>query len=130
MWQSPAHTCAFQSPIDVKEAIFSALSVVIQRHPILSAIPVDEASTSPYFARLPEINLEDAVTFIARKLLVSENERDFELTSSCKPNTTSLSRRTWLLAFLASDHPTNPTASNEFVASFVFHHALGDGAQG
>lgn len=128
---SSAYMFSSQRPIDVKEAIFSALSVVIQRHPILTAIPVDEATASPYFARIPEINLENAVTFIARKVPNSIGERDLELDEllqgqhniSFKANFGSLPF--WRLIIL-----TNPRLSTEFVASFVFHHALGDGRSG
>jgi hypothetical protein len=47
---------------NIKENVLSAVAIVIRRHPILSAIPVDEDSTTPYFARLPTINLDNTVT--------------------------------------------------------------------
>jgi hypothetical protein len=104
---------------------------VIQRHPILTAIPVDEATTSPYFARLPEINLENAVTFIARKLPDSVGERDLELDELLQAqHNISFKVDVGSLPFWRMIILTNPRVSTEFVASFVFHHALGDGRSG
>lgn len=117
--------------VDLRETIFSALSDVIQRHPVLSTIPVDEDSAAPYFARLPEINLEDAVTFLIRQDSSDGHSQDAELDSllerqhniDFKANYGSVPF--WRLLIL-----TNPNSDIEFVASFIYHHALGDGASG
>ena len=117
--------------INFKEAIFSALSVVIQRHPILSAIPVDEDSASPYFARLPEINLEDAVMFLTRQTLYDGYSQDVELDSVLeKQHNTDFKTNYGTVPFWRLIILKSPNSEIEFVASFIYHHALGDGASG
>jgi hypothetical protein len=128
---SAAYACSALRSADLKAKVFSGLAIVIERHPALSAIVVDEDSNDPYFARLPEINLEQAVTFMARRLPVTINDRDVELDSiletqhnqSFKDNYGSLPF--WRLIIVTASQ-----AENEFVASFIFHHALGDGGSG
>jgi len=128
---SASYTCETESLSTLKDIIFSALSAVILRHPILSAVPLDEDTSTPYFARLPKINLDDAVAFFVRELPIFENERDIELDNileaqhnvSFKENYGS--RPFWRLIVLK-----NGSSRNEFVASFIFHHALGDGTSG
>jgi hypothetical protein len=115
----------------MKETIYSALEVVIQRHPILSAITVDENTSHPYFARLPVINIENAVTFITRKSQTAQGWRDTELDELLQAQHNVPFKSDygsvpfWRLIIL-----TNPGANHEFVASFIYHHALGDGASG
>jgi hypothetical protein len=122
----------FCSSKNLKPFVFTALEALIHKNPILSAIPVNEDSNHPYFARLPEINLEDTVLFVARQLPVDENEvRDIELDSileaqhnrGFKENYGKLPF--WRLIILISPH-----FSKEFTASFVFHHSLGEGTAG
>jgi hypothetical protein len=115
----------------LRESIFSALSVVIQRHSILSAIPVDEDSTTPYFARLREINLEDAVTFFTRQKPFNRYGPDPELDSLLeKQHNINFKTSYGTLPFWRLLVLTNPKLEKEFVASFIYHHALGDGASG
>jgi hypothetical protein len=68
---------------DLKATILSALATVIERHPILSTIVVNEDSNALYFARLPRINLEDTVAFMVRQMPMSMTEygSDAELDS-------------------------------------------------
>jgi hypothetical protein len=124
---SASYTCQTpKAPNALKDIIFSALSIVILRHPILSAIPVNEDTTAPFFARLPEINLENVVTFMTRKEPFSA--RDIELDSI--PETQhNISFKSgygtfpfWRVIILRSAE-----AEKEFVLSFIFHHALSDG---
>ena len=128
---STSYTYEPDSLTDLRESIFSALSEVIRRHPILSAIPVDEDSATPYFARLPKINLEDAVMFISRQTPFGGQSKDPELDSLLeKQHNTNFrahygSLPFWRLLILA-----DPKLENEFVASFIYHHALGDGTSG
>lgn len=118
----------------LKPLIFSALATVIDQHPILSAIIIDENSTAPYFARLPSIDLSSAVTFLTRaakraaddwsrdeeldNLLVSQHNRNF--TADCYG-----SLPFWRVVVLL-----NPGEEREFVLAFIYHHALGDGGSG
>ena len=119
----------------LKAAIFSALAVVINRHSILSAIPVDEDSAHPYFARLPSLNLEEAVTFLTRSAPIQEAGADEEHDALLQQqHNISYKARYgelpfWRLIILMNETPSEISGSN-FTASFIFHHALGDGASG
>jgi hypothetical protein len=42
---------------DVKALLFSALAVVVGGHPVLSAIPIDEAEDTAHWVRLPVVDL-------------------------------------------------------------------------
>jgi Alcohol acetyltransferase len=107
------------------------LAIVIERHPILSAIVVDEDSNEPHFARLTEINLEGAVTFMIRQLQETGNSRDVELDSILEiQHNKSFKENHDSLPFWRLIITTPPRRENEFVASFIFHHSLGDGASG
>jgi hypothetical protein len=120
-------TSSPQPPL--KQTIFAALAAVIERHPILSVIPVNEDSASPYFARLPSINLEEAVPFITRLTLPSD--RDVELDAILeKEHNTNFKAYYGSLPFWRLVIITLPEDENAFIASFIFHHALGDGASG
>jgi hypothetical protein len=129
---SASYTCQTSKAANAwKDIIFSALSIVILRHPILSAIPIDEDTTAPFFARLPEINLENVVTFMTRKEPFSGTARDIELDSilETQHNITFKSGYGtlpfWRVIILIS-----ADAEKEFVLSFIFHHALSDGSSG
>jgi hypothetical protein len=130
---STAYVCPNLRPADLKATIFSALAIVIERHPILSAIVVDEDSNAPYFARLPKINLEDAVAFVTRQkpVPVTENGRDAELDGILEvQHNTSFKENYGSLPFWRLIILTAAETENGFVAAFIFHHALGDGGSG
>ncbi|KAE8361082.1 hypothetical protein BDV27DRAFT_167193 [Aspergillus caelatus] len=59
-------TARYKRPrgVAVKPALFRALSQMIWKHPILSAIPIAADTTSPYFVRLPYITLSKVVAFV------------------------------------------------------------------
>jgi hypothetical protein len=123
------------SPKDLsalKEIIFSALAVVVSRHSVLSAIPIDEDTNDPYFACLRTINLEEAVTFMTRQQPRSNDAFDAELDAILsEQHHTSFKARYGELPFWRLIILTNPAVMRtEFSASFVFHHALGDGTAG
>lgn len=104
---------------------------MINVHPILSAIVVDEDSNSPYFARLPFINLEDVVTFKTRFIPTFEPTRDIELDQILEnDHNRGFKERYGELPFWRLIVTTTPGVENEFTASFIFHHALGDGTSG
>jgi hypothetical protein len=119
------------SPIDLREIIFSALSAVIQRQPILSAFPVDEDSATPYFARLPEINLEEAVMFFTRQNPYDGHSQDPELDSVLeKQHNTDFEINYGEVAFWRLVILTKPNSQTDFAASFIYHHSRRDGAPG
>ena len=120
-----------RSPIPLKTRIFSAVATVIQAHPILSAIPIDEGSKSPYFARLKYVDLERCVHFIERRslyeggcldleldeLIAAQHNKPFEISDGTCPF--------WRLEILL-----NRDDEASFAACFIYHHAIGDGASG
>jgi hypothetical protein len=120
------------SPIDLREIIFSAVSAVIQRQLILSAFPVDEDSATPYFARLPEINLEEAVMFFTRQNNPYDgHSQDPELDSVLeKQHNTDFKINYGEVAFWRLVILTKPNSQTDFAASFIYHHSRGDGASG
>jgi hypothetical protein len=116
---------------NIKENVLSAVAIVIRRHPILSAIPVDEDSTTPYFARLPTINLDNTVTFIARKKPFPKSDRDQELDNLLEvQHNTSFKANYGCLPFWRLIVLTNSESERDFIACFIYHHSLGDGISG
>lgn len=111
--------------------IHKACEILIGQHSILSAIPVDEDTTEPYFARLPEIHLDQCVFFKERKHPFpdpGDTRGDAELDELLHvqhniPFAAPLPY--WRLCVL-----THPSTPHQFTLSFVFNHALGDGTAG
>lgn len=119
----------------VKDYVYRACETLIAEHPVLSAIPVADETQQPYFVRLPQIDLDQAVSFGARK------NGSLSTASADKDPTPDLD----LQALLENQHNTPFTAPNaywrlciltdadnerQFTAAFVYHHALGDGTSG
>ncbi|GIK06259.1 hypothetical protein Aspvir_001904 [Aspergillus viridinutans] len=117
----------YNSP--VKDYIYTACGRLIGQHPILSAIPVGEDTKEPYFARLPEIDLEKSVSFEKRSHDFPEaDEPDTELEAllTAQHNTPFTSPLPyWRLCVL-----TDATNEQRFTAAFVYHHGIGDGTSG
>lgn len=118
----------------IKDHIYRACEILITQHPSLAVNPVDEGSRNPYFARLPEIDLDKCVSFQQRSHTyvasgdLEQTSRDVELDDllQIQHNTPfSPGLPFWRLCIL-----TDPTDDRNFTASFVFHHALGDGSSG
>ncbi|KAE8830078.1 hypothetical protein HRS9139_06702 [Pyrenophora teres f. teres] len=60
--------------------VFAALRILINQHPILSAISLDEYINKPNLARLPKIDLRTCIQFIERNKPFSQTEAgDVEL---------------------------------------------------
>lgn len=123
-----SYSCIRREPL--KTAIFRALADVISQHPSLSAIPIDIHGANPYFARIPQIDLERVVTFMEAKeelrdevnprideMLEDQHNRPFTLGTQPSPF--------WRVLVLS-----NATNDTRFVASFIFHHCLADGLSG
>ncbi|EMD96664.1 hypothetical protein COCC4DRAFT_209277 [Bipolaris maydis ATCC 48331] len=116
---------------DLKPTIYAALARVIQEHAILSAIPVDEDSPDSYWVQLPTIDLARPVTFLTRARPLEETGEDSELDEILQEQHN---------IDFKSDYGTLPfwrllilrDAENKlnFTASFIFYHAIGDGAAG
>ncbi|GAM44118.1 hypothetical protein TCE0_060r19481 [Talaromyces pinophilus] len=126
------------SPIpSLQEFVFSALENVIQEHAILGVVPTGEDTLNPYFARLPQINLQDVVTFVERKeawdpdaeidreldeTLEREHNRDFKERYGELPF--------WRLLILREKSTVITDNQSRFIVIFVVHHAIGDGLSG
>lgn len=116
----------------LQQKVFATLHHVIAYHSNLSAIPINEDQPYPdiYFARLPSIDLRTCVEFHTRQCPIpkgdeDDNELDEVLRSQhdldFKP--ASPHRPCWRLIITVC--PQDPES---FTASWIFHHALSDGA--
>jgi hypothetical protein len=118
----------------LKVRIYTALRSVVIQHPVLTAITLNEDQSYPnvYFAQLPEIDLRTCVEIFERKTpfpsdgeadeeldqyLVQQHSRDFKNDLGSKPF--------WRLLVLTSPHN-----ASKFTATWMWHHALADGASG
>lgn len=121
------------SSAPIKEIVYSALHKVIARHPMLSAIVIneDKKDSEVYFARLKSVNLDTCVEFIEQKSVPHDGEdAALETCLQGRINTSfkegSLgSRPFWHLRIMLST--ADPST---FTAAWFFHHALGDGGCG
>ncbi|RHZ63002.1 hypothetical protein CDV55_104709 [Aspergillus turcosus] len=98
---------------DLRGLIYAAAGDVIRKHRILFAIPVNEGAPDPYFASLPSIDLNRTITFLNQS---QPHNTDFKAEYGTLPF--------WRLIILQSPGGT------EFTASFIYHHAIGDGVSG
>ncbi|KAF2001387.1 hypothetical protein P154DRAFT_521774 [Amniculicola lignicola CBS 123094] len=131
---SAHYTLSGSSSVTIsRHLIFAALSKVIRKHSILSAIPIDEDTLAPYFARLPLIDLEQFVFIIDRSkpftALDGTEDRELDEILQTQHNTNFKfeygSLPFWRLLILQ-----HTELKNEFTASFIFHHGIGDGVSG
>jgi hypothetical protein len=118
--------------IFLQKVIYSALGAVIRQHSILSTIVIDEDTTAPYFARLPRIDLDKSVRIITRKQIYNLNGvKDSELDDILEEqHNTDFKEHFGERPFWRFIILTEAGNSSRFVASFVFHHAIGDGQSG
>ncbi|EKV09915.1 hypothetical protein PDIG_28030 [Penicillium digitatum PHI26] len=120
--------------LSIKDYIYQACEAAITEHPSLSAIVADDHTQDPYFVRLPEICLDQVVSFQDWKPGLLATEADGEPTPDLD-----------LQTLLATQHNTPFRASNplwracvlldiedkrQFTVAFVYHHAIGDGTSG
>jgi len=118
-------------PPDLQNVVYAALTEVIRKHPILSAIPINEAAPEAYFARLEVIDLAKCVFWKTRAGCVTRGAEDRELDAilegqhnvgfKCDYSDVPF----WRLIILR-----DVGTELSFTASFIFHHSLGDGATG
>ncbi|KAL6239516.1 hypothetical protein BDW75DRAFT_198409 [Aspergillus navahoensis] len=114
--------------LPLKNYIYRALETLINQHPILSAVPIGEDTDKPYFARLPEIDLAQPISFQKTAKGLALDEQDSELQSLIeRQHDTGFTAPLpyWRLIVLTTDEPERC-----FTAVFVYHHGLGDGTSG
>jgi hypothetical protein len=123
-YYSGSHSTSLQS------TIFSALAIVVQQHPVLSTVFINESPSNIFYGRLPEIDLSKIVTFVQRQkpytgagadlesdgLLEKQHDTGFEEMNGTAPF--------WRLMIL-TDSTASPKPS--FAATFICHHSVGDG---
>lgn len=118
---------------DFRRLIFAAAGDVIRKHRILFAIPVNEETSDTYFSSLPSIDLNRSIKFLKRAqpsaggiegedreldaILEDQHNTNFKLEYGILPF--------WRLIILQS-----PGEDKQFTASFIYHHAIGDGVSG
>ena len=109
------------------------MAAVIARHPVLSAIPVDEDKPDTFFVRLPQIDLRRAVKFVTTEHdgQGDEGRKDSELDAVIEgQHNINFKAEYGQLPFwrVIVLHPAGTVSS--FALCFVFHHSLADGASG
>lgn len=134
---------------DIHQIVYGAVAGVVQKHAILSAIPVDEDTPNPYFARLESIDLKQTVSFVRRnkyhpdsyteeirvdpeldELLELQHNTNFKSSYGTAPF--------WRLIILQDESKQKTVTSDDhhrkepisFTAIFIYHHALCDGVSG
>lgn len=118
---------------DLRRLVYPAVGEVIRKNRILSAIPVNEGSPDGYFASLPSINLKRSIFFLGRsKPLASDGKGVDEELDALLQDQHNINFKSeystlpfWRLIILQ-----NPGIENNFTASFIYHHAIGDGLSG
>lgn len=129
---------ASSSPGDgefLKQLVYRACEILIQQHSILSATVVLEGVQEPYFARIPEIDLDVCVIFHPRSRTSAASTQDSA--HSSRDNVLDEVLQAELNVFYARGSPLwklhviyDPADVSTFTASFMFHHVLGDGETG
>ncbi|GKZ35725.1 hypothetical protein AbraIFM66950_006477 [Aspergillus brasiliensis] len=117
----------FTQPLE--DYVYKACETLIGQHPILSAIPVNEDTNDTWFVRLPEIDLNQPVSFQRRtRDFPNDDEPDVELCELLQvQHSTGFTAPLpyWRLFIL-----TDESNDRRFTAVYVFHHAIGDGTSG
>ncbi|RDW72578.1 uncharacterized protein DSM5745_07750 [Aspergillus mulundensis] len=114
--------------LPLQDYVYKAVETLINQHPILSAIPIGEETNEPYWARLPEIDLTQPVSFRTTAKNLTLDEHDSELQSLIEAQHEigfTAPEPYWRLLIL-----TDGESEKRFIAVFMFHHALGDGTSG
>ncbi|RAL11051.1 uncharacterized protein BO97DRAFT_406554 [Aspergillus homomorphus CBS 101889] len=120
--------------LPLQDYVYKACETLIGRHPVLSAIPVNEESDDAYFARLPEIDLDQVVSFRERTQAFPEGDApDSELDEFLQvQHSTGFTAGApyWRLVIFTTDQGEDERRRRRFTAAYIFHHALGDGTSG
>lgn len=121
--------------LSVKDYVYRVSETLIAEHPALSAIPAADDTQQPYFVRLPQIDLDQVVSFeqrmngpLSTESTDEEPTPDLDLQSLLERQHNvpfTAPNAYWRLCIL-----TEPDNKRLFTAAFVFHHALGDGTSG
>lgn len=129
IYNGPGVTASYRIPSGAantyKQEIYRALAKVIARNPSLCAIPVDADTPNARFQKLPELRLEDVVSYHT----LEESEMDghdaldqfLQHQHSLKFTVTAPPSPYWRVMI---NQPTNDPGL--LYISFIFHHAISD----
>ncbi|KAA8896135.1 alcohol acetyltransferase [Sphaerosporella brunnea] len=109
----------------LKPHLYGALGSVINTHPILSAIVMNEGLASAHFVRLPEIRLEDILSV---HTVTKSRDLELLLESEHSRRFTTPGNPFWRLALLLPGGEEEEIEAFELM--FIYHHVLGDGLSG
>lgn len=117
----------------LRALVYCSLGKVITEHAAMGAFVVGEETTSPYFVRLPQIDLAKSVEFVESQSLLDGNDPDAikefdqlleeQHNRNFKPLNGTLPL--WRVRIV---HEPEPCA--RFIVTFVYHHAICDGTSG
>jgi len=118
-------------PPDLQSVVYAALTDVVRKHPILSVIPINEATPEAYYARLEVIRLAKCVFWKTRTGCATRGEEDRELDGILEgQHNLGFTSEYGDLPFWRLVILQDAVTELSFTASFIFHHSLGDGATG
>ncbi|PNP51108.1 hypothetical protein THARTR1_08336 [Trichoderma harzianum] len=118
---------------DLRRLVYAAAGDVIGKHPVLFAIPVNEDSPNAYFASLPSINLNRGIEFLTRSqpLDTLDEGEDKELDAILEhQHNTDFKDNYGIAPFWRLIILQDAEGDVNFTASFIYHHAIGDGISG
>lgn len=118
--------------LPLKDYVYRACAALVAEHPVLSAIPTADDTQEPYFVRLPQIDLDQVVSFHRRQTAPSDTQdepapdHDLQVLIEEQHNVGFTAPNAyWRLCILS-----NGDSEKRFTAIYVFHHAIGDGGSG
>ncbi|KAL6820232.1 alcohol acetyltransferase [Trichoderma sp. SZMC 28015] len=118
---------------DLRKLVYAAVGDVISKHPVLFAIPANEDTPNAYFVSLPSIDLDRCIKFLTRSqpLNILDEGEDEELDAILEDQHNTNFKNDygtapfWRLIILR-----DAEVDMNFTASFIYHHAIGDGFSG
>ncbi|KAL7907347.1 alcohol acetyltransferase domain-containing protein [Trichoderma velutinum] len=118
---------------DLRRLVYASAGDVISKHPVLSAIPVNEDTPNAYFVSLPSIDLNQSIKFLKRSqplnTLNEGEDKELDAILEYQHNTNFKddygTAPFWRLIILQ-----DAEGDMNFTASFIYHHAIGDGISG
>lgn len=144
LFNNVALSATYSNPASARELkplIFQAVTRVIALHPALTTIFMDahEGSRNPYYAQLPQVDLQDCIVFETRKLDGGDKDADADADADADDVRNELLERyhntrfdeawgklpLWRLIILQE-----PNDQSRFVACFIWQHTIGDGHTG
>ncbi|KAL6827951.1 alcohol acetyltransferase [Trichoderma camerunense] len=118
---------------DLRKLVYAAAGDVISKHPVLFAIPANEDTPNAYFVSLPSIDLGQSIKFLIRSkpLNILDEGEDEELDAVLEDqHNTNFKNDYGIAPFWRLIILQDTEEDMSFTASFIYHHAIGDGFSG